>query len=946
MDFGAGEPGLYIRLLGPVRATVDGEPANLGGSRQRAVLAMLASRAGEPVSVSALIDGVWGEEPPESANAVQVTVTRLRRAIGNWGTALVNSPPGYRLDIDPANVDICRFEAAVGGLHERVGRRARLEEALSLWVGEPYADLDEVPFVQPERVRLGEMRIAALHERVELDLAAGLHVQLIAELEGLIRDHPYHEGLWRSLMLAQYRSGRQADALASFQRVRRLLGEELGLEPGPALLALEDAVLRQDPMLDSQRPTRRRLMVPATTLIGRGNELAALVDMVRSRRLVTLVGPGGVGKTRLAMEVAHQVLSDFEDEVWFVELADTRDHRLVIGEVARTLGVQGEDLVDAIAKSFDRPTLVVLDNFEQVIDAAADLARLLAATSDFHFLVTSRTPLHVTAEVLFPLSPLPTGEAVDLFITRAQDVRPAFSDVDSALRIADRLEGLPLAIELAAASLRILPTPDLIDRLGRRLAVQDRGARDLPARHRTIRNTLEWSSELLSDESRSLFAHLSVFASPFTFAAATAVCGNDEGVLEGLGELVDSSFLAVDGDSYRMLETVREFGQELLSAEGDTRVFQAKHGQWVLEYSRRARELLHSDREAETLADLGRILPDLRTAIDFFVGHSEHQTAAEILLATGNLWLDSTLILELARRLDEAASGSLEAETAAEVTAARGALAESFGDVERGVNLMKEAVERLRVLRPESVSLMNALSQLAAVAAEQGDAEAAFELADEAVAVSHRTGDNASVVMAIDNAGYVARTLGDLERALAAEQEAVRIARLIRSGNLAYALGGLAHTLDELGRYGEAARVAEEALTIADRAGSLRQTAAVLTDVGLILARSQPAIAARRLATAVADQVAMGMLPLALETASSLAAVVADDSPHEAAILVGAVAARSESAIDTPVSSKLVALLGREEFEQDKQSGSLLGPDGISRAAFAALRNIPDQVPS
>jgi predicted ATPase len=843
------------------------------------------------------------------------------------------------LDIAPDCVDVLAFESLVGMSGREPGRRAQLTRALELWDGEPYEDLGDVPFVIPERVRLDELRRVILQEVIDMDLAAGMHETLVPELEGLVARYPYAEGFWRALMLALYRSGRPADALAAFQRVRGVLGDDLGLEPGQALLALEDAIYRQDPELLGALSARLpRLPRPPQELIGRSVDVDALMDLVGSSRLVTVVGPAGVGKTRLALEVAALMAERFPGGVSMIELADVRDASLVVPEVARALDLTGEDPFVAITTLCDRaPTLLLLDNFEQIIDAGVDVARLLAASDHLHLLVTSRSPLRINAEKLYPLAPLASDEAVEFFMTRARAHRPDFTSESIAAEIVGKLDGLPLAIELAAASLRTQPVPDVLGGLSDRLASLRGGANDLHQRQRALASALEWSCDLLPTEARRLFAELCVFASPFRPESAVAVCPWVEDVGQSLGALVDASLIMIEDDRYRMLETVREFGHSLLEELGDVPLLEARHGEWILSYAVRARDILHSDRELEALAELERIIPDIRAAIAHFVSEDKGEPAAQILLNTGNVWLNGPLIVEFAGHLDVVAEKGLEGRLGAEVQAARGSLADSFGDTARAVELMEGAVARLRVLAPESVPLMNALCHLSAIGAEAGQSKSAVELAEEAIEVARLTGDPASVVMALDNAGYVARTLGDDARSLIAAEEAVELGRVQGSVNLAYALAGLARSLDAVGRTDDAVRVAEEAVVVADGANTTAQRAAVLTDVGPILGRARPTFAATRLVDAITDHVAMGLLPDTLSSAAALADLVAAQCPREAALLAGAVAFRTGAPIRPELESDLVRLLG-ESYDELVESGSRLDLDGIARVAGDTLK--------
>src|SRR5919198_2726843 len=395
-------------LLGPLEVTRDGAPAALGGQKQRTLLAALLLEANRVVSSDRLIDAVWGEAPPETArNTLQVYISQLRKLLPDGALGAV--PPGYRLVVDPATIDLFEFvrlsdegrSAIAAG--NAAGAAEALRTALALWRGAPLADLAWVPFAQAEIVRLEELRAAAFEDRIDADLALGRHRQLVPELELLIAEHPLRERLRGQLMLALYRAGRQADALAAYQRARTTLVEELGIEPGEALRKLERAILAHDPSLELAPPGRvapRRVPTPVQPLLGRERELARLSDLVRDAgtRLVTLTGPGGIGKTSLALELARRLAPEFADGAAVALLATLEDPALVARTILEALEMPetGRDPEEDLARALAGAELLLLvDNFEQVLPAASALARLLAASPSLKVIVTSRAPLHV-----------------------------------------------------------------------------------------------------------------------------------------------------------------------------------------------------------------------------------------------------------------------------------------------------------------------------------------------------------------------------------------------------------------------------------------------------------------------------------------------------------------------------------------------------------------------
>jgi DNA-binding SARP family transcriptional activator len=494
-----------FRLLGPLEVEQDGHVLAVDGRRQRALLAVLLLHANTVVPRDRLIDALWGESPPETAaNALQVAVHALRKLLG--ADRIVTRGRGYLLRVEGGELDVERF----GALCERArtepsGAAAEtLREALALWSGPALSDLGEAPFAAVESARLEELHLAALEERIAADLALGRHGELVPELEALVAAHPYRERLRREHMLALYRSGRQAEALVVYQEARRTLVGELGIEPGHELQALEQAILRQDAALALPAArAKSNIPAPLTPLVGRRLELAAVTSLVRGReaRLLTLTGPGGTGKTRLAVESAWELISDFADGVRFVDLATIADPELVATQILGSLEVDEqpgrpveETLKDALR---GRQLLLVLDNFEGVTAAGPLVTELLAAAPGLKALVTSSVVLDLYGEHEYPVPPLALpdiehdgveslarSEAVELFAARARAVRPTFrltaANVRVLAAICVALDGLPLAIELAAARTRELAPEAMLERLEQRLELLTAGPRDAP----------------------------------------------------------------------------------------------------------------------------------------------------------------------------------------------------------------------------------------------------------------------------------------------------------------------------------------------------------------------------------------------------------------------------------------------------------------------------------
>jgi predicted ATPase/DNA-binding SARP family transcriptional activator len=599
---------MEFRILGPLEVDDGTGPVRIPGAKERALLADLLVHAGRVVSADRLIDDLWGDQPPGNpANTLQGRVSALRRALGPVAGVLVTRPPGYLLELDHEQVDAARFDRLVAEARRSAARDSpdaarQLDEALALWRGPALAEFADQPWAQAEAARLEELRLVAVELRAEVGLAAGRHSELVGELEALVAAHPHRERLRARLMLALYRSGRQADALRVYQETRAVLAEELGIDPSPELQRLHRGILTQDPSLDGAAavpatPPPRNLPERLTSFVGRELELSEVGKLVEQHRLVTITGPGGAGKTSLAVELARQLGDGWPDGVWLVELAALRDPGLVPEAVIAALGI-GEEPgvasgplaapVERLAEFVrDKGLLLVLDNCEHLAGACAELVeRLLRGAPGLKVLATSREVLGVPGEVRWPVPPLAVPEdavaaealagfdAVRLFAERARMADPDFVlDADSgpaAAELCRRLDGMPLAIELAAARVRVLPTRELAARLHDRFRLLTGGARTADPRQRTLRATVDWSWELLEEPDRRLFRRLAVFAGGWTLDAAEAVCAGDgvaaDDVLDGMVRLVD-----------RSLDRARHLHQEALTIVREILMWSVPH---------------------------------------------------------------------------------------------------------------------------------------------------------------------------------------------------------------------------------------------------------------------------------------------------------------------------------------------------------------------------------
>ncbi|MEU1144811.1 ATP-binding protein [Streptomyces sp. NPDC005863] len=607
-------------ILGPldVRAP-DGTPLDPGGPRPRALLTLLLLDAGSTVSVRRLTDGLYGDEPPAgAANALQSQISRLR---GRLGLAVEAGPGGYRLAVSPDAVDLYRFERLARAGREALagGDPARaaglLREALGLWRGPALADLPDAGSLL---VRLDELRLAAVQDRVEAELALGGGAELVPELRGLLAEHPISERLHGQLMRALVAAGRPAEALTAYEEARHALADALGAEPSPELSALHLELLR------GREPAPQR-GVPAqlTRFVGRDEELARIGALLADERLVTLTGPGGAGKTRLAVEAVRPL-----PDVCFVELAPLDDGSRAAHAVLAALGVrdgfhpQGVDTTERLLSVLrDREVLLVLDNCEHLVDDAARVTGLLlAACPGVRILATSREGLGITGEVLWPVPPLGAGPAARLFADRAAAVRPdrALPQDEHTRRLTEEicaaLDGLPLAIELAAARLRTLTLDELAARLGDRFRLLSRGDRTKAPRHRTLHAVVEWSWELLDDAERELARRLTVFSGGATCDAVEAVCGvpHPEDLL---ASLVEKSFLDVVEGRYAMLRTIRAYCARQLAEASEADRLRDAHAAYFLRLAERAEPRLRGGAQLPWLARLDAEQPNLDAAL-------------------------------------------------------------------------------------------------------------------------------------------------------------------------------------------------------------------------------------------------------------------------------------------------------------------------------------------
>ena len=663
-------------MLGPLEVRADdGSLADVPGARLRGLLIALALKPDRMVPKASLVDWIWGEDPPaDAANALQRLVSRLRKALPDG--VIEGQPDGYLLRVEPDEVDAVRFERLVIAGQARTGdasRRARLlREALELWRGAAMQDvglLDSAAF-DAAVIRLEELRLTAAEERADAEITLGRGAELVTELTDLVAARPLRERLAAALMRALVAAGRDSEALLVYQRVREALADTLGADPSPELAALHVALLRGE--LGRREETRKtNLRAELTAFVGKDADVVAVRELIATRRLTTLIGPGGSGKTRLATETARTLLGDLPDGAWLVDLAAIGADGDVAQSTLSALGLRDALLGDApnaeptdrlIAAIREREALLILDNCEHVIESAAVFAhRVLGECQRLRILATSREPLGITGEALWVVEPLALPEedagpgeiesspAVQLLRDRASAVRRDLAvDVGTLAtmaRVCRVLDGMPLAIELAAARLRTMSIDQLASRLDDRFRLLTSGSRTALPRHRTLRAMVDWSWELLTDAERMVLRRLSVFSGGASLEAAERVCAGDaveqDQVLDLLTALTDKSLLLNDGANtprYRMSGTIMEYAEQRLAAAGEADLARHAHLACFTELAETADPHLRRAEQLSWLAALEAEHDNIGAAMRGALAAGEAQSAMRLAAGAGWYW--------------------------------------------------------------------------------------------------------------------------------------------------------------------------------------------------------------------------------------------------------------------------------------------------------------------
>ncbi len=983
---------MQFRVLGSLEVRRGDDLVDIGSSSERKVLAALLVEANAVVSTSRLIDVLWGDDPPASdRNALQTYVARLRRRLRTAAepAPIVTRPPGYAIELRPHQLDSLQFrellDQARATLPVDPARALEiLDDSLKLWRGPAFAEFADDGVAQAEAACLEELRQTAVENRVDALLALGRSTDAVSVLEGVVATHPLSERPHAQLMRALARCGRQVDALRLYQRFRERLADELGLEPSASLRELEGHILTQAPHVAPGEPavltppTEGNLLPAITTFVGREDDVAGLVDLLGRARVVTLVGVGGVGKSRLAMRVAETVAPAFPYGAGIVELARVSSPEAVPHTVAAALGIAlptGGDLSGALVDALrSRRMLLVVDNCEHILDAAAGLVESLARRCHkITVVTTSRERLGVGGEHVWPVLPLPVpppaateseveaSPAVALFVDRVSAARADFrldeANIHAVVEICRGLDGLPLALEIAAARLGVLTPHDLARRLRDRFALLTAGPRGEGDRHRTLRALVDWSYGLLDDAEQVTFERLSVFAGGWTLEAAAAVCADGAvpaaQVAALVASLADKSMVVPPVPSgparYGMLETLRLYGADRLDARGERAAASGAHARYFVDLAETAEIGLRGPQEREWVRHLRVEHDNLRAAHAWSAKQSEPDLALRLSAALHRFatWQVNDEILSWAEAIAELPSAQghpllpVVLGSAAVRRMHRGEVSTAIRYAEHALALCDETDDLRRALPTEALGSIGLLS---------GQLDDAFDHYGEAVRLWHLLGDDQAAVWSRGGRAVAAASRGDLGTALALTKEARTVAASAHNPTamacILYSEGESLLEVDPVQALGSI----EQALVFAEAADNVFMKGIALVSYTSLRGRhGDPRLALRLFEDVIRHWRRTGSWTQQWLTLRNLVELLARLGAHEpTAVLYGASTAstaiqpsygpeadRLEAVVRT-----LIASLGEEAFGRAKARGETLSDDEVFSFASEVMRRL------
>jgi predicted ATPase/DNA-binding SARP family transcriptional activator len=893
---------MEFRVLGPLEVVQDGRPLQVKGRQRRLLLATLLLHRNEVVSVAHLVDVLFGDDPPDrGAGTVQSYVSRLRQDFGGDRT-LQTHAPGYLLVAAPDRLDATRFEHAVAKVAalvdtDPVQSAALLSDALSWWRGPAYAEFVDDLALGAERTRLDEARQTALEMLVDARLAVSDTAGAISLLETCVAEQPLRERFRAQHMVALYRSGRHAEALRAFQRFQSELSSELGLQPSSALARLELRILQQDPSLDLQRAgfepvaaprtpvagrSQVQLPLPLHALVGRDADLADLGEILTRCRMLTLTGPGGVGKTRLALRLAEDNDDRFPDGVWFCDLAAVREPAQAIDAITTAVDVQRrqdrstlESLVEVLEP---RNLLILFDNCEHLLAAIGDVAEAVLHTCpDVTIVATSREPLGVDGEHVWAVRPLDvpdstgsdpttslTWPSVRLFVDRATSAQPQFRltamTVPSVIEVCRRLDGLPLALELAAARVRSMTVADVAAGLDERFTLLTSGRRAEP-RHQTLLATVEWSYHLLDPPEQVLFSRLAVFAGAFMLDDVEQVCADEimsaSEIRACLLALVDKSMVLADTTGisarYSLLETLRQFGRQRVQVDGLAEALELRHGQHYVTVVERAEKEMGGPGEVTWSIRIDAAFDDLRLAHRRALARGDVDTAVRLVAGAREFALRS-MRYELFTWAETVLSSGVD-DAAHPLIPTVLAIA-SYGRFVRGeLDAAVEMADRSLAVESRAGQPPSGLNlrTLGNVFYYRGRTEDAARACERMTRAARDSGDDARLVHALYMSSVGLASAGRAEESRLLAEEALSLARRIDNPtSVASALYAQAMTCVSLDP-GRAASMLEEASEQGARVGNRWMVAFARTELVSLAARRGDLDEALRLADAVID---------------------------------------------------------------------------------------------